>query len=214
MPTVSSTVIIPVEVLQPTRPPLMLSYRGTDDQTAMIAVQTYEVDLAKDLDRESFIRLYPSLLYYELDKTSTVVDTLYRETRQPVYKAPVPCPIYVVPEPPKKLLKRFGLEVEQEGLALVSAGWLERHAPDLQMKTGDRIGYYNNEYTGSFNRPGGQSDKIVVHEPEPRVPNFSWEILTTKWGDYWGNTQIPLHKVLTLKNLRAPGKPDTNVTSR
>ena len=211
MPVVVSNSGFNVEVLQPASPPLVVSFVGTDDQTGMVATQVYEVDLVKDLDRESFIRSYPTLAYYELDKSATIVDPLYRETRNPSYKVSIAIPILVQLEPPKRLLKKFGIEAEQEAIALISQGWLERHAPTLQVKTGDRIGYYDVPYVGSYPQPSGLPDAHVVHEPIARVPDFSFEVLTAKWCDYFANTQIPLHKVLTLKNLRAPGKPNTNV---
>lgn len=214
MPVVESISGFGVEALQPASPPLVVSFRGEDDGTALVATQVQEVNLVKDLDRESFIRLYPPLAYFELDKGATVVDTLYRETRAPVYKTPIPIPIFVKLDPPKRFLKRFGVESEQEAVALVSAGWLERHAVALQMKTGDRIGYYDQPYVGGVPMSGGRPDAVVTHEKEARQPNFSFEVLAAKWCDYFGNTQIPLHKILTLKNLRAPGKPDTNVNPR
>lgn len=214
MPAVESTSGFGVEALQPASPPLVVSFRGEDDGTALVAVQVGEADLVKDLDRESFIRLYPPLAYFELDKAATVVDTLYRETRAPSYRPPIPVPIYITLEPPKRFLKKYGLEAEQEAVGLVSAGWLERHAPNLQVKTGDRIGYYDQPYVGDVPMSGGRPDRVVTHETVARVPNFSFEVLTAKWCDYFGNTQIPLHKILTLKNLRAPGTPDTNVNPR
>lgn len=214
MPVVESISGFGVEVLQPASPPLVVSFRGEDADTAQVAVQVYEVDLVKDLDRESFIRQYPPLAFFELDDATTPVDTLYRETRAPVFKQPIPIPIFIKPDPPKRLLKRFGLEVEQAAIGLVSVGWLERHAPALQMKTGDRIGYYDQQFTGSFPQPGGRPDKVVVHEGTPRTPNYSFEVLEDMFTDYFANTQIPLHLLLILKNLRAPGKADTNVTTR
>jgi hypothetical protein len=214
MTIVESTSGFGVEALQPAFPPIVVSFKGTDNLTALVGQQVTEVNLIKDLDRESFIRLYPPLAYYELDKVATPVDTLYRETQAPVYKTPVAIPIFITLEPPKRLLKRYGLEAEQEAIGLVSAGWLERHDPTLQMKTGDRIAYYDQPYTGSFPNPSGLPDTTVTHEATARVPNFMFEVLTAKWCDYFTNTQIPLHKILTLKNLRAPGIQDTNVNPR
>jgi hypothetical protein len=214
MGIVLATSALGVELLQPSAPPILISYSGTDDQTARVGQAVVEVDLEKDLDRESFIRQYPPLAYFELDKTATQIHPLYRETRQPVFKDPIPIPAFIQLQPPKRMLKRFGVEAEQEAIGLLSAGWLERHAPSLQVKTGDRIGYYDQPYTGSFTSPGGRPDTVVAHETSARTPNFSFEVLTAKWCDYFTNTQIPLHKILTLKNLRAPGKPDTNVNPR
>lgn len=214
MPVVESVSGFGVEVLQPASPPLVVSYRGTDDGTAQVAVQVVEVDLVKDLDRESFIRQYPPLAFFELDDATTPVDTLYRETRAPVFKTPIPIPIFIKPDPPKRLLKRFGLEVEQAAIGLISYGWLERHAPTLQIKTGDRIGYYDQSFTGSVPMSGGRADKVITHEGTPRTPNYSFEVIEDMAADYFANTQIPLHLLLVLKNLRAPGKADTNVTTR
>ncbi len=142
------------------------------------------------------------------------MDTLYRETSAPAYKQPVGIPIFIMLEPPKRMLKRFGLEAEHQAIGLVSQGWLDRHAPSLQMKTGDRIAYYASPYVDDVSRPSGLPDTVVTHEATPRTPNFSFEVLTAKWCDYFANTQIPIHKILSLKNLRAPGKPDTNVTKK
>lgn len=211
---VESFLNVPIEVLQPAAPPLIVSYYGTDNQTALVGQQQSEVDIAKDLDRESFIRHYPPLLFYSLNKQATITDKLYRETRSPVFLSAIPIPIFIQPNPPKRMLKRFGVETEQDAIGLVSAGWLERHVTSLQIKTGDRIGYYDQSYNATVPRPNGLSAATVVHEPSARVPNYSFEILSTKWTDYFTNTQIPLHKLLILKNLRAPGIPDTNIGSR
>lgn len=208
MPVVEATLTFGVEALQPASPPLDIPFFGDESQVAQIATQVEEVDLVKGLDRESFIRLYPVLQYYELDRQTTVVDELYGETADPVFKAPIPVPIYIRLDPPANLLKRYGIEGEHFGIALFSNGWLEKNAPSLVLATGDRIGYYDQPYVGSFDRPGGLPPGQVVHESVPLDPNyptnFHFEILTVKHTDYFGNTQIPIHRVATLKNLRNP----------
>lgn len=214
MPLVESTSVFGVEALQPASPPVAVPYIGDDTGVATVGLYTPEVELAKQLDAESFIRLYKPLLLYVLDLANTQVHSLYQETRNPVYLTPILVPTYVQVEPPKRVLKKFGLETEHEAIALLSLAWLEKYAPTVKVKTGDRFGYYNDSYTTSHLQPGGLPPKDVTQEAVPRVPNFSFEVLTTKHADYWGNTQIPLHLLLTLKNLRAPGKPDTNITNR
>ena len=209
---VSSSTGFAIEELQPSAPPLVVSFIGTDYGTAHIAVQQSETDLVKDLDRESFIRNYPPLAYFSLDKKATQIDRLYRETRNPSYRAPVLIPIFIQLEPPKRLLKKYGLEVEQEAIGLISQGWLDRHAQDLTPKTGDRIGYFDRPYADDVSQPNGLSDNVVIHELQPRTPNFSFEVLTVKFCDLFGNSQRPLHLITTLKNLRAPGKPDSNIS--
>jgi hypothetical protein len=209
---VSSITGFAIEELQPSAPPLVVSFIGTDYGTAHIAVQQSETDLVKDLDRESFIRNYPPLAYFSLDKKATQIDPLYRETRNPSYKAPVLIPIFIQLEPSKRLLKKFGLEVEQEAIGLLSQGWLDRHAKELKVKTGDRIGYFDRPYVDDVSQPSGISDEVIIHELQPRTPNFSFEVLTVKFCDYWASSQRPIHIITTLKNLRAPGKPDRDIS--
>jgi hypothetical protein len=204
MPVVESTMVFSVEALQPASPPLDVPYFGDESNIAHVATQVEEVDLVKGLDRESFIRLYPELLYYELDRDTTVVDELYGETREPQFKVAIPIPIYIRIDPPANLLKRYGIEGEHFAIGLVSNGWLEKNAPTLGIATGDRLGYYDQPFTGTFDRPGGLPPGQVTHESTPATPNFHLEVLTSKACDYFGNTQVPIHRVLTLKNLRNP----------
>ena len=203
-----------VEVLQPTSPPVAIPYVGDDSGIATVGLSVEEINLTKQLDAESFIRSYPPLMFWELDLEQTVIHPLYRETRTPVYKTPIPIPIYIKINPPQSLLKKYNLEDEHDAIALFSIGWLDKYFNGYAPKTGDRIGYFDQEYTTAYLRTGGKPDQPVTKEGTPRTPNFSWEILTGKFDDYWGNSQIPLHVISTLKNIRAPGLPDTNVSSR
>lgn len=203
-----------VEVLQPTSPPVAIPYVGDDSGIATVGLSVEEVNLAKQLDCESFLRLYKLLLFYELDLVQTPIHSLYRETRAPVFKTPIPIPIFIRVDPPTSFLKKYGIEDEQDAIGMFSLGWLDKYLSGYAPKTGDRIGYYDQEYSTAYVRSGGRPDQVVTQESIARVPNFSWEILTGKFGDFWGNTQIPLHLVCTLKNLRAPGRPNTNVTNR
>lgn len=214
MATVEAQLAFGVEVLQPTSPPVAIPYVGEDSGIATVGLSVDEINLTKQLDSESFMRLYPPLMFWELDLVATPRHALYRETRDPVYKTPIPIPIYVKIDPPISYLKKYGLEDEQDAIAMFSLGWLDKYLNGYAPKTGDRIGYYDQAYTTAYIQSGGRPDKQVTQEAIARTPNFSWEILTGKFGDFWGNSQIPLHLISTLKNLRAPGRPDTNVTSR
>lgn len=214
MPSVESAARIVYEVLQPEKPTVDIPYRGDDTGIGQVGLYSPEIDLAMQLDSESFIRLYPSVDFRELDMDQSVVDTLYRETRQPSYKSSVMIPVYFKIEPPKNLLKRFGVEDEHDAVAMMSLGWLQKYQPDLRVKTGDRIGYYDQAYTETSIRPHNLPNKEVVREPVAHVPNMQFEILNVYYGDYWGNSQRPLHLLCSLKNLRAPGKHDTNVNPR
>lgn len=214
MPAVEVISSIVYEALQPERPPLDIPYRGDDAGIGQVGLYGPEITLAMQLDCESFIRLYPPVDFRELDFNTSVIDTLYRETRSPSYKSSVMIPAYFKVSPPKNLLKRFGVEDEHDAVAMLSLGWLQKYQPDLRVKTGDRIGYYDQSYTESSIRPHNLPNKDVVREPVAHVPNMQFEILNVYYGDYWGNSQRPLHLMCSLKNLRAPGKHDTNVNPR
>lgn len=214
MAIVEATAAFGVEVLQPASPPIAIPYEGDDSGVATVGLYLEEVNLAKQLDAEAYIRQYKPLWFFELDLDLTPVDPLYRETRRPTFKSPVPIPIFIKIDPPISFLKKYGLEDEQDAIAMFSIGWLDKYHNAYAPKTGDRIGYYDEAYTTAYLRTGGKPPQDVTKESAPRVPNFSWEILTGKFGDFFGNTQIPLHIISTLKNLRAPGRPDTNVSIR
>ena len=96
-----------VEVLQPTSPPVAIPYVGDDSGIATVGLSVEEINLTKQLDAESFIRSYPPLMFWELDLEQTVIHPLYRETRTPVYKTPIPIPIYIKINPPQSLLKKY-----------------------------------------------------------------------------------------------------------
>jgi len=179
MPTLSAPIAIPLELLQPAVPTI-LDYRQGDAGLAQIGTLPSDAQLYLDLDREQFIHMYPPLPYRQLDRTNTVVDGLYGEAGTPVFISPVQMPVLVMLEPPKKLLRRWGVENVQDGIALLSEGWMANHAPSgFRVTPGDRIDYFD----------GGST--------------FSLELVTVKFVDYFGNTQIPLHRVCTLKNLAA-----------
>lgn len=214
MAVVESVSVFGVEALQPASPPLDIPYRGDDTGIAQVGLDPNEIELTMQLDAESFVRLYPPLEYCELDLANSVVDTLYRETREPVYKTPVLIPIYVTLKPLKAMLKRFGIEDEHDALCMISLGWLHKNHPEIRVKTGDRIGYYDKAYVETSLQPHGLPDQVLGRETVAHDPNMQFELLTVCYGDFWGNSQRPLHLVGTLKNLRAPGKPDTNVNPR
>lgn len=205
MPTVTANFVLPVEALQPASPPLVLvSYGDEANQVAPIAVQVEEVELTKELDREAFIRHHPQVSYYELDRVTTPQDDLYGEVAvagHALYKVPILIPLLLQFEPPKQMLKKFGIEGEQDAIAVMSNSWIEKFAPALRPSPGDRISYFNQNFTGSFSQVGGLPDGTVTHLADA---NMMFEVLTVKHTDYFGSTQIPLHRVLTLKNLQKP----------
>lgn len=177
MSSLNSITLLHLEVLQPTSPQLIDKVSG-DSGLAIIGTQQSEYDLTLSLDAESFIHHYPPLLYHPVDFTNTVVDNLYNESSgEIIYTDPILIPILIQLNPQRRLLRKFGVETEQDAIGLLSQGWLAKYQPTLNICVGDRIEYFD----------GGTT--------------FTLEVLTTKFTDYFGNTQVALHRLVTLKNL-------------
>jgi hypothetical protein len=133
------------------------------------AKQDIEVQLK--LNAEAFRLTCPEVRYIRLDRETTVVDSLYKEyVGGPKWAEPVLVPVVFQHNPAKNLLKKIGIEEEQDGIATFCV----RICDELGIKptTGDRIEYLD-------------------------VP---FEILSVKYIDYLQGSQVPLNLVATLKN--------------
>lgn len=129
-----------------------------------------DVEAILSMNAESFRFLYPTIRFKQFDGSDTVKDPLYGEVVGAViYREPIQIPALVIPDPPMKLLKKYGLEVEQEAIAIMNCR-LNEKAKVFPVER-DRMEYYG----------------------------IWWEILTVKYQDYFTNTQIPLNQLLTLK---------------
>ena len=103
--------------------------------------------------------------------TDVPSDSLYSETIEKTFGASVDVPAYFRTDPSTKILARYGIESWQPAIAVMDNITLSRL--QIDPKPGDRIEYFGMLY----------------------------EVLTVKYTDYWVNTQYPLSRVLTLKNL-------------
>ena len=119
---------------------------------------------------EQFNLLYPKLRFFALDR-SRGHDPLYGEQPKARFRDPVFVPTYVQIRPEEKMLKRFGIETEQEAICV----WSCRLLNDIGIDpvTGDRVEYYG----------------------------ISYEVLTVKLTDAMLNTQVPINKLATLKQV-------------
>lgn len=133
------------------------------------AKQDIEVQL--QLNAEAFRLTCPEVQYIRLDRERTVVDELYNEyTGGPKYATPVLVPVMFQHNPPKNLLKKIGIEEEQDSLATFCV----RINDELGIKptTGDRLKYLDVDF----------------------------EIISVKYTDYLQSSQVPMNLIATLKN--------------
>lgn len=149
----------------------------TTDQISpgLVPLGTADRDLETviELNAEQFTLLYPRLKYYSMSRNSTAVDTLYNEAIAKNFTDYVELPIFLVMSPQLKLLKKYGIEEEQEAIAVLNVRL--SNANDIDPMTGDLI-----EFLG-----------------------IRFEILNVKLTDYFANTQVPLNKVATLRQINA-----------
>jgi len=151
-------------------PPIEETPQSVPTQDVPLAGGRQDLEFVITTNAEQFTYLYPALRFLPLDRTRDS-DPLYREKVKPVFLDPVTIPTYVELQPQLKLLKRFGIEEEQEAIAVWSCRHLNQYK--LDPKTGDRLQYFN----------------------------ILFELLTVKLTDYFLSTQVPLNKVATLKQV-------------
>ncbi len=149
------------------------------ERTPQVSIETIplgqgerDVEWQLTLNAEQFKRLYPEIKYYPLNRTETYVDPVYTESKTKVFiDRPVLVPVLVVIGPQDKLLKKYGIEEEQEAVAVFCNRVNTERGIDPT--TGDRMEYYA----------------------------ILYEVLTVKHTDYISNTQVPLNKVVTLRQI-------------
>jgi hypothetical protein len=145
----------------------------TQDNALPLGQSTRDLEYILTTNAEQFKRLYPELEFYPMNRTETYLDTTYGESKVKSFpfEKPILVPVYVIIGPQEKLLRKYGIEVSQEAVAIFN------NRIDLELKidpiTGDRLKYYN----------------------------ITFEILHVKHTDYYSNTQVPLNKIVTLRNL-------------
>lgn len=134
-----------------------------------------DVEYILTVNAEQFHRIYPEIKFFPMSRnpTQTVVDPLYNEAIRKEFNKmhPILVPVFVAIQPQLKLLKKYGIEEEQDAIAVFN----NRIDKELSIDpiTGDRIEY-----------------QAIL-----------FEILTAKHVDYFTNTQVPLNKICTLRNL-------------
>jgi len=135
-----------------------------------IGTSQRDTEVILRMNAEQFRILYPRVRYYKLDRVQTKVDQLYKESIGfPEYESPKLIPTLIMPGPQLNLLKRYGIEEEQEAIAVMNA----------------RL----NAQSQIFPHTGDLLEWAEVR----------WEILTAVFHDYMTNTQVPLNLILTLK---------------
>lgn len=135
-----------------------------------IGTSQRDTEVILRMNAEQFHVLYPKVRYYKLDRVQTKVDNLYNESIGfPKYDDPKLIPTLIMPGPQMNLLKKYGIEEEQEALAVMNA----------RLNAESKI----------FPHTGDLLEWAEVQ----------WEILTAIFNDYMTNTQVPLNLILTLK---------------
>lgn len=151
--------------------PLVEDTPQTNFAVTPIGSSQRDVEVMLRMNAESFRLLYPPLLYRAFDREETKMDPLYKETiGNPIHKDPKSVPILVIPEPERKLLKKYGLEEEVEAIAIMNC------------RLNDLAGIVPVTH-----------DLIQYHERW-------FEILTVKFEGYVNNTQVPMNIICTMKN--------------
>lgn len=151
-------------------PPLVEDTEQTQWGIVPIGTSQRDTEVILRMNAEQFRLLYPRVRYFKMDRVNTKVDPLYNESIGfPKYNDPILIPALIMPGPQMNLLKRYGIEEEQEAICVTNA----------------RLNAQANVYPH-------MGDLIEWAE-------VRWEILTVVFGDYMTNTQVPLNLVLTLK---------------
>lgn len=151
-------------------PPLEETEQAQREHPTPLAGGRRDLEWIIKVNAEQFWLLYPQLRFFQLDRAQGH-DPLYGEQPKARFVDPVKVPTYIQIHPQEKLLKRFGIESEQEAFAV----WSCRILNDLGLDpvTGDRVEYYG----------------------------ITYEVLTTKLTDAMLNTQVPINKLATLKQI-------------
>ena len=131
-----------------------------------------ELDLIRSLNEELFRLYFEKVGVKTLDRSSTSVDKLYRESKERVYRNPVEVDAFVVRNPAEELLSKFGIDERRELLVTFSKPLLDEM--NLTVSIGDRV---------------------VLSSGE------EYEILSvsSERGDYFGNTGKAVQIIVTAK---------------
>jgi len=151
------------------------------DVNLPMGASSVDVELAIRLHAERIQILCPAIRYFRLDKDRTKVDPDYDDSSKPAWDGlPDPTtgkvvgrailvPVEVHFDPPQKLLRRYGIEIQHQALLVMSCRILDELK--VEPKTGDRW-----ELLGTF-----------------------YEANTVKFVDYILQTQIPLSCIATVE---------------
>jgi hypothetical protein len=160
-----------LEILQPSMPTLINPYVETEISTMWIS--SAEIALVQQMDREGFIRNFPPVMVTQIDRINSEIDPLYLEASRLVYLDPVSVCMRVEVAPGKWFLKKYGIETVQDAVGILSNSWMTNYANGITLTPGDLINFLGSDF----------------------------EVLTSKLIDFFVNTQVSLHTLLTLKNL-------------
>lgn len=138
-----------------------------------------------------FMRTTQDLLYIDRDSDSPDFDVLYLEdtTEHKLKGFRYTLPSYVIAEPNKKKLKKFGLESDRAIQVFVSKYLMDKLIP-------------KERYDKNHLSPYPDNGTIVIYENEP------FQIVDSDPIYYYGNTEMAVGYVLMAKKLR----PSTSTT--
>ena len=132
-------------------------------------------DLADLKTNREFLEDFHGYAFPNIDyyvlNTDQPTDSLYNETLAKQFAGPFSVPAYFRADPSTKILARYGIESWQPAIAVFDNVTLSRMQVDP--KPGDRVKYFD----------------------------ILYEVLTVKFTDYWINSQYPMSRVITMKNL-------------
>jgi|WetSurSiteA1Bulk_404760.scaffolds.fasta_scaffold00002_63 hypothetical protein len=155
-------------------PPLIEETDQTGIATVPFGGGRRDLEFIIRTNYEQFIKLFPRVSLYKLDREVSRPDPLYREKVHKTYSdIPIPVNAFFVFHPPDKLLKNFGIEVEHDALVVLNDRQL--NLLDAKIVKGDLI-----EYLG-----------------------INYETLVVKLVDYFLNTQVPLNSLAVVRQLAA-----------
>mgnify|MGYP006293025649 CR=1 FL=1 len=148
-------------------------------QLLLKLLETGDYKMQAGLQREAFIRHHPVVQWVRLDRSETVVDELYNDTKNPRWLDPVDVHAHVDHSPSVQKLMRYGIQEERDVLITFStvllgdAGLLQNNS---NFMIGDLIRWDNDLY-----------EIVSQHRSK---------------DGYWGSSNIPFHIVVSCKRYQ------------
>ena len=161
-------IVVPV---RDTRDELIEETDETSIGTLPLGQSRRDLEFVIRRNAEQFHKLYPQIEVVQMNRGKSRPDPLYGETIFKKWRESVYMPAHFQLSPPEKLLRKYGLEVENVNIVTFSNRLLNR--AKLKLRTGDRMKYLG----------------------------ITYEVVTMKLLDYFLNTQVPINSIAVIKQI-------------